>query len=169
MKSMKWTLPAVALLLASAWVVEPAAQNTNRKARTRRPSTAIGAGGAGTYARGTQRKAPTAAPTPRTPNNNASFAGGTDEGTGIRRRGTPDGPNAQPTNPANANANANANTSFIGGSDDGTGIRRRGNQNGPDVQPPANANVNRNANAPFWGGAQEGTGIRRRGPRKRRP
>jgi hypothetical protein len=116
---MKWTLPAVALLLASAWVVEPLAQNTNRKARTRRPSNAIGAGGAGTYAR--RPGTPTAAPTPRTPNNNANYLGSGTEGTGIRRRGNQNAP--RPTNPTNANVNTNS--PFIGGSDDGTGIRRK--------------------------------------------
>ena len=170
MKSMKWTLPAVALLMASAWVVEPLAQNTNRKARTRRPSSAIGAGGAGTYARRTQRKAPTAAQTPNAPNRNGSFLGGTDEGTGIRRRGNQNAPH--PTNPTNANvnANANANSSFIGGSDDGTGIRRRGNQNGTNAQPTdtVNANANANANSPYLGGQSDGTGIRRKAPRRRR-
>ena len=126
MRTMKLTLLALALL-ASATVTlshTPAA-NVNRKVRPKRPSSAIGAGGAGTYARRARPNTPTAAPTPRTPNANTSFTGGTDEGTGIRRRGTPDGPNARPTSPANANVNANANTSFIGGSDDGTGIRRR--------------------------------------------
>ena len=90
MRSTKWILLPAALLLASALAAEPAAHNTNRKTRTKRPSGAIGAGGAGTYARGTQRKAPTAAPTPNAPNApnaNQSFLGGSDDGTGIRRKG----------------------------------------------------------------------------------
>jgi hypothetical protein len=88
MKSTKLTLLALALL-ASATVTlsyTPAA-NVNRKPRLKRPAGAIGAGGAGTYARGrARRKAPTAAPTPRTPNANTSFIGGSDDGTGIRRK-----------------------------------------------------------------------------------
>jgi hypothetical protein len=126
MRSKKLTLLALALLASAAVTLgyTPAA-NVNRKVKPKRPSSAIGAGGAGTYARRARTHAPTASPTPRTPSANTSFLGGTDEGTGIRRRGTSSGPNAQPTNPANANVNANANASFIGGSDDGTGIRRK--------------------------------------------
>ena len=127
MRSKKLTLLALLALLASASVTPgytPAA-NANRKVKPGRPSSAIGAGGAGTYARRARPNTPTAVPRPRTPNANASFTGGTDEGTGIRRRGASGGPNVQPTSPANANVNANANTSFIGGSDDGTGIRRQ--------------------------------------------
>lgn len=126
MRSKMLILLALALLASATVTLSyTRAANVNRKPKPKRPSTAIGAGGAGTYARGARRKAPTAAPTPRTPNDNNSFTGGTDEGTGIRRRGTPDGPNVAPTDPANANVNANANTSFVGGSDDGTGIRRK--------------------------------------------
>jgi hypothetical protein len=124
MRSKKLTLLALALLAsASVTLSYTPAANVNRKVKPKRPSSAIGAGGAGTYGRRARPNTPTAAPTPRTPNANTSFLGGTDEGTGIRRRGTPDGSNVAPTDPANVNANAN--TSFIGGSDDGTGIRRK--------------------------------------------
>jgi hypothetical protein len=97
MRSKKLTLLALALL-ASVCVTlgHTSAENVNRKAKPKRPSGAIGAGGAGTYVRRTRRKAPAAAPTPQAPN------------------GT-----------TNANA-TNANQTYIGGSTDGTGIRRKG-------------------------------------------
>jgi hypothetical protein len=83
----KLTLLALALLAsASVTLSYTPASNTNRQAKPKRPAGAIGAGGAGTYARRTQRKAPTTAPTPTAPNNNASFLGGTDDGVGIRRK-----------------------------------------------------------------------------------
>lgn len=85
------TLIVLALaLLAPATIAlshTPAA-NVNRRLKPKRPSAAIGAGGAGTYARRTRRKAPTAAPTPQAPNSNASFLGGQTEGTGVRRKPT---------------------------------------------------------------------------------
>ena len=126
----KLTLLAVALLASASVTLSYAtAANTNRRAKPKRPSGAIGAGGAGTYARGrNQRKAPTAAPTPNAPNNNASFIGGSDDGTGIRRRGNQNGAAVEPTNPVNANVNrnANANQSYLGSGTEGTGIRRKG-------------------------------------------
>jgi hypothetical protein len=124
MRLKHWSLVAVALLASSTVTLSyGSAANVNRKAKPKRPSGAIGAGGAGTYARRARPQTPTAAPTPRAPNANTSFLGGTDEGTGIRRRGNQNGP--QPAAPVNANV-SNANQSFIGGSDDGTGIRRKG-------------------------------------------
>jgi hypothetical protein len=124
MRSKIWTLVALALLAsASVSLSYTSAANVNRKVKAKRPSSAIGAGGAGTYARRTQRKAPTAAPTPQAPNGNASFIGGSTDGVGIRRRGNQNGAHVDPTNPTNANVNTNA--SFIGGSDDGVGIRRK--------------------------------------------
>ena len=117
----------LALALLASVSVTPgytSAANVNRKVK-KRPSGAIGAGGAGTYARGTRRKAPTAAPTPTAPNGNASFIGGSTDGVGIRRRANENGAGVQPHDPVNANANANGNTSFVGGSDDGVGIRRK--------------------------------------------
>ncbi len=85
MRSKKLTLLALALALLASVSVSlgyTSAANTNRKPKPKRPSGAIGAGGAGTYARGARRKAPT----PNAPNN-ASFLGGQQDGTGIRRKG----------------------------------------------------------------------------------
>ena len=124
MRSKKLILLALALLASATVTLSyTTAANVNRRPKLKRPSNAIGAGGAGTYARRARRKAPTAAPTPQTPNDNASFLGGSTDGVGIRRRGNENGANVQPTDPANANVNAN--TSFFGGSMDGTGIRRK--------------------------------------------
>jgi hypothetical protein len=125
MRLLKLPLLALALLASvSVTMSYTPAANVNRKAKPKRPgSAAIGAGGAGTYARRPQRKAPTAAPTPNAPNGNASFIGGSTDGVGIRRRGNQNGVGVQPHDPVNANANANQ--SFIGGSDDGVGIRRK--------------------------------------------
>ena len=88
MRSIKLTLLALALLAsASVTLSYTPAANVNRKAKLKRPSAAIGAGGAGTYARRRARPtAPTAPPTPRATNDNASFAGGQTDGTGLRRR-----------------------------------------------------------------------------------
>jgi hypothetical protein len=120
---MKLTLLALALLAsASVTLSYTPTANVNRKAGTKRTSSAIGAGGAGTYGR---RRAnpntPAAAPTPHAPNANTSFIGGSTDGVGIRRRGNQNGANVQPHDPVNANAN----TSFIGGTNDGIGIRRK--------------------------------------------
>jgi hypothetical protein len=114
MRMKKWSLLVIALLAsASVTLSSTPASNTNRRPKPKRPSSAIGAGGAGTYAKGARRKAPTAPPTPRASNSNAPLTGG-DAGAGV-----------QPHDPVNANGNANGNTAFVGTADDGVGVRRK--------------------------------------------
>lgn len=84
----KLLLPALALLASvSVTLSYTSAANVNRKAKPKRPPGAIGAGGAGTYARGRARPdTPAAAPTPNAPNTNTPFIGGSTDGVGIRRK-----------------------------------------------------------------------------------